>query len=454
MLAISPDQAVDGLARALSGLAADSALCVRLGGAARQRAKDCFGGMRKASPWPRFTRANQKQGKMRIVFVSNAPQLPGGAGFVTQQISSGLADLGCEVAVLRPNPSQAVADYAGTATVYTLDTSTKRSIDVSLSESINCFKPDIVHVTGVRWPLVSRVDTVVRNLPWVLSVHNLPPFEARIKRFYGCNRIYYHARNARYFPNALLWAIGLRRWRFARVICHNRQVQSRLRQYGCRREQITLATLGYSTNASSLGCGAEAASPFDAQRRPHLLTIARIVHHKGLHDSLRAIANLGKVYPHFSYFIIGGRGDEAYASYLETLLARMDIRSHVLLVYNASEELKWSALRHTDLYIQPSHEEGFCLAFLDAAMAAPRLLGTATGEMPSIAEKDPYCGIVAPKDVCGLRTNTLRLLKAAVSVRELEARRVRLREKYSWPAACRQLFSLYEELLRRPADRR
>jgi glycosyltransferase involved in cell wall biosynthesis len=248
-----------------------------------------------------------------------------------------------------------------------------------------------------------------------------------------------------------LWAIGLRTWRFARVVCHNRQVQSRLRQYGCRRERITLATPGYLTNASSLGCGAEAGSPFDAQSHPHLLTVAGIIHHKGLHDCLRAIANLGKVYPHFSYFIIGGRRDEAYATYLETLVARMGIRSHVSLIYNASEELKWSAFRHTDLYIQPSHEEGFCLTFLDAAMAVPRLLGTATGEMPSIAEKDPYCGIVAPKDVCGLRTNTLRLLKATISVRELQARRVRLREKYSWPAAFRQMLSLYEEVLQRPA---
>ena len=391
---------------------------------------------------------------MRILFVSDVPQAPGGAELVTQQISSGLAGLGCEVAVLRPNPSQPIADYAGTATVYALDTSTKRSIDVSLSESINCFKPDIVHVAAGRWPLVSRVDTAVRNLPWVLGVHNLVPFEAHIGRFYGRNRIYYYARNARYFPNALLLAIGLRRWRFARVVCHNRQVQSRLRQYGCRREQVTLVTPGYSTGASSLSCGSEGRSPFNAQSHPRLLTIAGIVHHKGLHDSLRAIANLAKVFPHFSYLIIGGRRDEAYASYLEALVTRMGIRSHVSLIYDASEELKWSALRDTDLYIQPSHEEGFCLTFLDAAMAVPRLLGTATGEMPSIAEKDPYCGIVAPKDVCGLRTNTLRLLKATVSVRELHARRVRLREKYLWPSAFRQLFSLYEELLRRPADRR
>jgi glycosyltransferase involved in cell wall biosynthesis len=382
---------------------------------------------------------------MRILLLTDAPQIPGGNQFVTQQISSGLADLGCEVAVLRPSPSQPVADYAGTATVFALDTSTKRSIDASLAESINCFKPDIVHVTGARWPVVSRVDTVVRKLPWVLSVHNRVPFEAPIRRFYGCNHIYYYVRNARYLPNTLLWAIGLRGWRCARVICYNRQVQSRLIQYGCRGGQISLVTLGYLANAS----GGKAGSPFDAQTHPHILTTAGIIHHKGLHDSLHAIASLAEVFPYFSYLIIGGRRDGAYASYLETLVAQMRIRSHVSFIYDASEETKWAALQDTDLYIQPSHEEGFCLAFLDAALAVPRLLGTAAGEMPSIAENDPNCGIVAPKDVPGLRANILRLLLSTVSVHELQARRVRLGQKYSWPATSRQLFSLYEELLQR-----
>jgi glycosyltransferase involved in cell wall biosynthesis len=389
---------------------------------------------------------------MRILFVSDAPQILGGVQIVMQQTSSGLADLGCAVAVLRPNPSQAVPDYSGTATVYALDTSTQRSIDVSLSESLRRFKPDIVHVTAQRSPLVNRVDKVVRNLPWVLSVYNLPPFEVPIGRFYGRDRLYYHARNARYFPNALVWAIRLRQWRFAWVICHSQQMQSRLRRYGCRREQITLSPHGYSGTASTPGCGPDCGSPFDGRGHPHLLTIAGIIHHKGLHDSLRAIANLAEVFPHFSYLIIGGKREEGYASYLEALVTRMGIRSHVSLLYDASEELKWSALRDTDLYIQPSHEEGFCLSFLDAAMAVPRLLGTTAAEMPFIAEKDPYCGMVAPKDVCGLRTEIIRLLNTTVSVRELDARRVRLREKYSWRTASVELFSLYEELLRRPAD--
>ena len=135
-----------------------------------------------------------------------------------------------------------------------------------------------------------------------------------------------------------------------------------------------------------------------------------MVHHKGLHDSLRAVAGLAEAFPNFIYLFIGGKRDGEYAKYLESLAARLGIQSHMDFVYDASEEFKWSALAAADLYIQPSHEEGFCLTFLDAAMVVPRLLGTATGEMPVIAEADRSIAIVSPKDVRGLQANIVRLL--------------------------------------------
>ena len=64
-------------------------------------------------------------------------------------------------------------------------------------------------------------------------------------------------------------------------------------------------------------------------------------------------------------------------------------------------------------------------------MVAPRLLGTATGEMPLIAGKEPCCAIVPPGDVCGLEANIVRLMNARVSALDLMARHARLREKYS-----------------------
>ena len=383
---------------------------------------------------------------MRILFVSDASGGHGGVEHTNEEILRGLTDLGCEVALLRPGHLQSMADYAGTGCVYALDTSAREGEHGSLSHCIEDFKPQVVHLSGARWPLVSRVDTVVRNIPWVLTFHNLPTLEAPFGRFYGVNGLYYSARNTRMLPNTLLWLFGLNRWRFARVICESRRMQLRLLRLGCHRERIVWLPAGISSNATCLGREAEGRSPFSASSHPRLLTIAGMVHHKGLHDSLRAVASLAEALPHFSYLIIGGKRDGGYASYLEGLVARLGIQSHVRFVYNASEELKWSALADADLYIQPSHEEGFCLAFLDAAMVVPRLLGTATGEMPFIAEGDPSSAIVTPKNERDLQANIVRLLNIPTSVCDLSGRRARLLQRYSWRDHIRHLHCLYEEL--------
>jgi glycosyltransferase involved in cell wall biosynthesis len=223
-------------------------------------------------------------------------------------------------------------------------------------------------------------------------------------------------------------------------------MQLRLLRLGSSRERIVRLPAGFSNNALCLAGKAEGRSPFNASSHPHLLTIAGMAHHKGLHDSLRAVASLAKAFPNFSYLIIGGKRDGGYASHLEGLAARLGIQSHVRLIYNASEELKWFALADADLYIQPSHEEGFCLAFLDAAMVVPRLLGTSTGEMPFIAEGDPSSAIVTPKDARDLEANIVRLLNIPASECDLRGRRARLLQRYSWRDHIRHLHCLYEEL--------
>lgn len=383
---------------------------------------------------------------MRILFVSDAAGGHGGVEQVNREILSGLGDLGCEVALLRPDHFHSVTDYAGTARVFAFDRSAREGDNGSLSHCIEKFKPHVVHLTGARSPLVSRVDKVVRKVPWVLTFHNLPTLEAPFGFFYGFNFLYYSARNTQLFPNTLMWLRGLKRWRFARVICESQRMRSRLLRLGCRPEQIVLSPAGISNVAKQPGRDAEALGFSGSSCHPRILTIAGIVHHKGLHDSLRAVAGLADTFPSFTYLFIGGKRDQEYASYLQSLVARLGLQSHVNFVYDASEEFKWSALAAADLYIQPSHEEGFCLTFLDAATIVPRLVGTAAGEMPVIAEADRSIAIVSPKDVRGLQANIIRLLRSPTSASDLRVRCTHLRQRYSWKDHIHRLYSLYQEL--------
>jgi glycosyltransferase involved in cell wall biosynthesis len=84
------------------------------------------------------------------------------------------------------------------------------------------------------------------------------------------------------------------------------------------------------------------------------------------------------------------------------------------------------------LYVQPSHEEGFCLAFIDAAMVVPRVLGTRTGEMAGVVQGEPGGRVVQPMDIGALERETRELLGVNVSDVNLQERRTRLLDRYSW----------------------
>ena len=152
-----------------------------------------------------------KSSTMRVLFICDQPQVPGGVQFVCRQTVSGVQERGCDVAVLRPKPmaTQGV-DYAEPAHGYPLHTSSTAAIEGSLRRTFDSFMPDIVHVISVRWSVARQVNSTVKDVPWVLSIHNLPPYEAALAKCHDNDRLYYCLRNTRFAPNALMWAIGLR----------------------------------------------------------------------------------------------------------------------------------------------------------------------------------------------------------------------------------------------------
>lgn len=386
-----------------------------------------------------------------MLFICDQPQVPGGVQFVCRQTVSGVQERGCDVAVLRPKPmaTQGV-DYAEPAHGYPLYTSSTAAIQESLRRTLDSFMPDIVHVISVRWSVARQVNSTVKDVPWVLSIHNLPPYEAALAKCHDNDRLYYCLRNTRFAPNALMWAIGLREWGYARLVCHNSQVLCRITRYKGDNSRTIQVPLGCANRTSLPVAAPDRGSPFPVGASPRLLTVAGIVHHKGLHDYLRAIATLTDVLPKFHYLIIGGRRDDTYARYLERLARELGISSRTSFIYDATDSVKEAALKSADLYIQPSHEEGFCLAFLDAAVVVPRLLGTNVGEMPTIAKSDPLCEVAEAGDIKSLRDKTIQLLACPDCRNVIGRRYTRLLSRYSWTSMAVEMVCLYERLLPNP----
>jgi glycosyltransferase involved in cell wall biosynthesis len=128
-------------------------------------------------------------------------------------------------------------------------------------------------------------------------------------------------------------------------------------------------------------------------------------------------------------------GEPRDASYLKFLVRRakqLDLSSSVKFVISATSAQVDAALASADLFIQPSHEEGFCLSYMEAAAHVPRLVGTRTGAIPEMSMDDPGAKTVAVGDPRALADAINGLLAASLSPSTLSNRSSRLSARFPW----------------------
>ncbi|HLL88991.1 MAG TPA: hypothetical protein VK324_06785, partial [Tepidisphaeraceae bacterium] len=94
-------------------------------------------------------------------------------------------------------------------------------------------------------------------------------------------------------------------------------------------------------------------------------------------------------------------------------------------------------------------EEGFCLSFLEAASIVPRLVGTATGDIPGMVI-GPGMRLVVPRSAEALTAGIRAALADTVPPTAVAARRATLDERYSWDQYVRQHLDLYAQLAAAP----
>ena len=122
--------------------------------------------------------------------------------------------------------------------------------------------------------------------------------------------------------------------------------------------------------------------------------------------------------------------DKKYRAYLETTIAKLGLSNHVSVLHSAPEPLKFAALRAADLYVQPSHEEGFCIAYLEAAMLVPRLIGADTGAIAAMAEGGPAARVVKVGDIVAMESAARELLREKFGAETVAVRRAALARRY------------------------
>jgi teichuronic acid biosynthesis glycosyltransferase TuaC len=180
---------------------------------------------------------------------------------------------------------------------------------------------------------------------------------------------------------------------------------------------------------------------------PALVTVAHLVARKRHGDVLRALAVLSPRHPTLRYEIIG-EGPERVA--LEGLATRLGIAERVEFHGQLPPALAVAQARRCTLFVMPSTEEAFGVAYVEAMAGGLPAIGCRGEPGPEeIAAAGDGFMLVPPGDIERLSQRIDELLSDSHRLREASQRaRATVAASFTWERCGEETLAAYERALR------
>jgi len=363
---------------------------------------------------------------MRILILSDVSGfMPGGVPAETRELIGGLAGHGHELAFAGDIPVTDNHLARHFPITIPIGASFGRQVAATLAE----FRPDFVHVICMSSRGVLQLAPLLQAHRWALTVHSVAPYEHKLRLFHRHEGLHYAFRSLRSLPKILAWRWVLTSGKVPRMIVHSDFVAEVVERYGFPARLIELVPLPFLPRPLARGTQA-LLSGGELQ----LTTVGGLAHTKGQHDVIKAMPELARRFPRLRYQLIGEIRDDSYRRWLERLAIRLGVADRLLFSVDLDQAAKAEALRRTDVYVQPSHEEGFCLSYAEAAALVPRLVGTRTGAIASMSRDDPGARVVPVRDPRALADAIGALVAVNLPPGHMSERAARLSQRFSYDA--------------------
>jgi glycosyltransferase involved in cell wall biosynthesis len=333
---------------------------------------------------------------------------------------------------------------AGEVEHHQVEAGSAAAMATALPSVLTRFAPDVVHLMAMSSLGLAKIAPLLTRYPWTFSCHSLPPYERKVPWWHGNESLHYATRALRFGLNTAAWRWLLLKGQIPQAIAHSRFVVDLLVRYGQDPVKISLIHLGFDLPKETKP---PAKGTPGADKKLRLLTIAGLAHTKGQHDAIAALPELRKRFGDVEYRMIGEVRDRSYVAHLQKLATQLGVAQCLAITPNVSETEKLEALLATDVYVQPSHEEGFCLAYIEAAAVVPRLVGADTGAIAAISHDDEGARVVPVRSPKAIASAIADLIELPLPATLLPQRVKRLGKTFGWDIYLAAHEQLYRDLV-------
>ena len=374
--------------------------------------------------------------------------LKGGTPTHTENLCSELSKLGYEVyLVTEDNECADMDEYDASRNYYVQRLKTHRRlrgdlffpllVGLRINKIINEFKPDVINIsTGNYVPLGLKLSRK-QKIPIIYTVHNVPPEEytLNISRNTRINETVkkYYFKLIRLVAKACM-KFGRYDW----IISGSERTKGRLLQAGADPNNITV--INYGTQIP------KQINELDIDSY-NVVTVAGIIEHKGQLEIVKAIPEILGVFPKAHFYLVGPIRSEAYLQKILETIDELSISESITVTGEVTSEELENYYRLADVYLQPSYQEGFCLALLDALSYGIPVIGTPVGAIPEMIGDDR--GILLTSSSKDEIVSSVVSLLQNPEIRKIygENGREFAINNFSWENIAKQNLAVYEEML-------
>ena len=278
----------------------------------------------------------------------------------------------------------------------------------SLRQIIHRIQPDMIHAHMLK--SATMVGRINRKVPCVVTAHNIVKHLAPFK----------HCQH---------------------VICVSDMVRD------------SLMDLGYPAQKTSVIHNAVDSKLFSTARRETVRStmgwndqlvvscVARLVPAKGQTFAIHALPDLIAAIPNIKLVLIGDGPDHAKC---KKLAHDLGVENHVMLMGSRADV--GDLLAATDIYLQPSIKEGFCIAFLEAMATGLACVGTHTGAIPNMIRNGGNGLLIRPADIAAIVEAVLKLAQdQAMRIRYAFAAKMTANTEFSAEKQAMDTLKVYQQ---------
>jgi phosphatidylinositol alpha-1,6-mannosyltransferase len=201
------------------------------------------------------------------------------------------------------------------------------------------------------------------------------------------------------------------------IITMSEFTKKAIMNYGISAEKVRFLAGVEIDRFSRKGSKQATKEKYHINTEPILLTVARLVEHKGIDIVIRALPEILTKYPDLLYLVIG---EGTYRKYLEKLCKKLDVEKHVKFLGNIPHDKLQSESEAfytiCDLYIMVSRNingleaEGFGIVFLEAGLSSKACIGGNSGGIADAVLDGVTGKLVDPNDPGEVAKAVLALL--------------------------------------------